>query len=60
MTSVEEQRPRALLAGASRRWVRALPWAVAFVLCVALLPTTIVVLTADYGLNGGVASALAV
>ncbi|WP_030180534.1 sensor histidine kinase [Streptomyces violaceorubidus] len=60
MTSVEEERPRALLAGASRRWVRLLPWAVAFVLCVVLLPTTIVVLTADYGLNGGVASALAV
>ncbi|MEU0593532.1 sensor histidine kinase [Streptomyces ardesiacus] len=58
MTSVE--RPRALLAGASRRWVRMLPWAVALVLCVALLPTTIVVLTADYGLNGAVASALAV
>ncbi|WP_405898225.1 histidine kinase [Streptomyces sp. NBC_00727] len=60
MTSVEERRPRALLAGASRRWVRALPWALAFVLCVALLPTTIQVLTADYGLNGGVAAALAV
>ncbi|MFC8536987.1 sensor histidine kinase [Streptomyces sp. NPDC057249] len=60
MTSVEEERPRALLAGASRWWVRALPWAVAFVLCVALLPTTIRVLTADYGLNGGVAGALAV
>ncbi|MFH8241254.1 sensor histidine kinase [Streptomyces sp. NPDC018321] len=60
MTSVEEERPRALLAGASRRWVRLLPWGVAFVLCVALLPTTIQVLTADYGLNGGLASALAV
>ncbi|TRV73971.1 sensor histidine kinase [Streptomyces sp. 130] len=60
MTSVEEERPRALLAGASRRWVRMLPWAVAFVLCVALLPTTIRVLTADYGLNGGLAGALAV
>ncbi|MFF5365414.1 sensor histidine kinase [Streptomyces scabiei] len=60
MTSVEEERPRALLAGASRRWVRLLPWAVAFVLCVALLPTTIVVLTADYGLTGGVAGGLAV
>ncbi|WP_395575665.1 sensor histidine kinase [Streptomyces sp. BK79] len=59
MTSVKE-RPRALLAGASRRWVRLLPGGVAFVLCVALLPTTIVVLTADYGLNGAVASALAV
>ncbi|MEV2231941.1 histidine kinase [Streptomyces phaeochromogenes] len=60
MTAVEEQPPRALLAGASRRWVRLLPWAVAFVLSVALLPTTIQVLTADYGLNGGIASALAV
>jgi signal transduction histidine kinase len=60
MTSVEERRPRALFAGASRRWVRLLPWGVAFVLCVALLPTTIIVLTADYGLGGGVASALAV
>ncbi|PWJ05491.1 two-component sensor histidine kinase [Streptomyces sp. NWU49] len=60
MTSAEEGPPRALLAGASRRWVRLLPWAVAFVLCVALLPTTIVVLTADYGLTGGVASGLAV
>ncbi|MET7291035.1 histidine kinase [Streptomyces griseoloalbus] len=60
MTSVEEEPPRALLAGASRRWVRLLPWGVAFVLCVALLPTTIQVLSVDYGLNGGIASALAV
>ncbi|WP_077797148.1 sensor histidine kinase [Streptomyces sp. JHA26] len=59
MTSVEEG-PRALLAGASNRWVRLLPWGVAFVLSVALLPTTIVVLTRDYGLDAGVASALAV
>ncbi|MEV5548603.1 sensor histidine kinase [Streptomyces sp. NPDC052309] len=60
MTPVQEEPPRALLAGASRRWVRLLPWGVAFVLCVALLPTTIQVLSVDYGLNGGVASALAV
>ncbi|WP_217143041.1 sensor histidine kinase [Streptomyces sp. AC627_RSS907] len=60
MSSAKEERPRALLAGASRPWVRLLPWAVAFVLCVALLPTTIVVLTADYGLNGSVAAGLAV
>jgi signal transduction histidine kinase len=60
MTPVEEERPRALLAGASRRWVRLLPWVLAFVLCVALLPTTVVVLTADYGLNGAVAGGLAV
>ncbi|MEV3920837.1 sensor histidine kinase [Actinomadura coerulea] len=55
-----EESPRALLAGASRRSVRLLPWGVAFVLCVALLPTTITVLSVDYGLNGGVAGALAV
>lgn len=60
MTSVEEERPRALLAGASRRWVRLLPWGVAFVLCVALLPTTIQVLSVDYGLHGGIASGLAI
>ncbi|MEW1867543.1 histidine kinase [Streptomyces caelestis] len=60
MTSVEGEPPRALLAGASRRWVRLLPWGVAFVLSVALLPTTLQVLTADYGLNGGIASVLAV
>ncbi|GAA2391875.1 histidine kinase [Streptomyces glaucosporus] len=60
MTSAEEERPRALLAGATRRWVRLLPWGVAFVLCVALLPTTVQVLSADYGLTGGMASALAV
>ncbi|GGQ25618.1 signal transduction histidine kinase [Actinomadura coerulea] len=55
-----EEPPRALLAGASRRSVRLLPWGVAFVLCVALLPTTITVLGVDYGLNGGIAGALAV
>ncbi|GAA4949495.1 hypothetical protein GCM10023238_14790 [Streptomyces heliomycini] len=40
--------------------MRLLPWGVAFVLSVALLPTTLQVLTADYGLNGGIASVLAV
>lgn len=60
MRSVEKESPHALLAGASRPWVRLLPWCLAFVLCVALLPTTIQVLSVDYGLNGGVASALAV
>ncbi|RSN71986.1 MULTISPECIES: sensor histidine kinase [Actinomadura] len=58
MTS--EEPPRALFAGASRRSVRLLPWGVAFLLCVALLPTTITVLSADYGLDGAVAGALAV
>ncbi|MFE2044706.1 sensor histidine kinase [Streptomyces sp. NPDC059477] len=60
MTSVEDKPPRALLAGASRRWVRLVPWAVAFVLFVALLPTTIGVLSVDYGLSGGLAGGLAV
>ncbi|GAB2854406.1 histidine kinase [Actinocorallia aurea] len=59
MPTVKEG-PRALFAEASRWWVRLLPWGVAFVLCVVLLPTTVQVLSVDYGLNGGVASALAV
>ncbi|MEU9554258.1 sensor histidine kinase [Streptomyces fumanus] len=60
MISAEERPSGAVLAGASRRWVRLLPWALAFVLCCALLPTTIQVLSADYGLNAGAAGALAV
>ncbi|MFD4253410.1 sensor histidine kinase [Amycolatopsis thermoflava] len=52
--------PRPLFAQSPRRWVRLLPWALAFVLAVALLPTTIQVLGVDYGLHGGIASALAV
>ncbi|MDX3659527.1 sensor histidine kinase [Streptomyces sp. ID05-26A] len=59
MTLAEEEVPRALFAGAVNRWARLLPWAVAFVLCVSLLPTTIVVLSADYSLNIGIASVLA-
>ena len=58
--SARREHPRALFAENSRAWVRLLPWGVAFVLCVALLPTTIVVLGNDYGLNGGVAAGLAV
>ncbi|MFF5103398.1 sensor histidine kinase [Streptomyces sp. NPDC000134] len=60
MISVEGKPPGAPLSGASRWWVRLLPWGLAFVLCSALLPTTIKVLSADYGLNAGVASALAI
>ncbi|MFC0002578.1 sensor histidine kinase [Micromonospora siamensis] len=56
----EEERPRALLAEASRWWVRLLPWGVAFVLFVVLLPVTIAVLVGGYGLNGGVATGLAI
>ncbi|MEU9339210.1 sensor histidine kinase [Streptomyces sp. NPDC048290] len=60
MISRQEEPPRALLAGASRRWVRMVPWVVAVVLCAALLPTTIHVLAVDAGLDGGLASGLAV
>ncbi|MET8825210.1 histidine kinase [Streptomyces sp. NPDC004610] len=60
MIPVPNEPPRALLAGASRRWVRLLPWVVAFALSVSLLPTTIRVLTVDYGLSGSLAAALAV
>ncbi|WP_028658962.1 sensor histidine kinase [Nocardioides insulae] len=59
MTPVERIRTRALFAGVSERWIQLLPWAVAFVLCVVLLPTTSHVLR-DWGLNSGVANALAV
>ncbi|GAA3972092.1 hypothetical protein GCM10023085_62940 [Actinomadura viridis] len=58
MPAVKQEPPRALFAGASHRLVRLLPWGVSL-LCVVLTPTTIRVLSADYGLNGGVASALA-
>jgi signal transduction histidine kinase len=58
--TVDGGAPRALLAGSPRRWVRRAPWAVAGLLIVILLPTTIHGLSADYGLNGGVATALAV
>ncbi|TYL55247.1 sensor histidine kinase [Nocardioides sp. BGMRC 2183] len=60
MTAVDEQGPAALLGDASRRWVRLLPWVVAFVMVAVLLPTTVDVLSGDYGLNVGLASALAV
>jgi hypothetical protein len=60
MSPVLRNRPDALFAGASRQWIRLLPWGVAFALCVTLLPTTIGLLSADYELNGGLAGVLAV
>ncbi|HWC24801.1 MAG TPA: sensor histidine kinase [Flexivirga sp.] len=60
MSLVEPWRQDALLAGASRRWVRWLPWVVAFVYCAALMPVTLGVLNADYNLNAGIAGTLAV
>ncbi|WP_431034332.1 sensor histidine kinase [Streptomyces sp. P6-2-1] len=53
-------RSRALFAGAPRWWMRWLPWGVAFILCVVLLPVQLNLLTSDYGLNGGLASGLAI
>ncbi|MGW6460791.1 sensor histidine kinase [Streptomyces sp. NPDC055078] len=48
-----------LFATAAKRWMRLMPYAVAFVFTVALLPTTITVLTQDYQLSGALAGALA-
>ncbi|WP_107422506.1 sensor histidine kinase [Streptomyces sp. CB02261] len=47
-----------LLADASSRWVRALPYAVAVALVASLLPTTVHLLTGDYGVNGALAGAI--
>nr|WP_078627300.1 sensor histidine kinase [Streptomyces exfoliatus] len=48
-----------LLAEASSRWVRLLPYVVAVALVSSLLPTTVTVLVNDYGVNGALAGALA-
>ncbi|MFD5325342.1 sensor histidine kinase [Streptomyces sp. NPDC127092] len=48
-----------LLARASSRWVRLLPYGVAVVLVAALLPVTVTVLVNEYDVNGAVAGALA-
>ncbi|MFJ9338962.1 histidine kinase [Streptomyces sp. NPDC101733] len=49
-----------LFAGAPRWWQRMLPFAVAAVFVVTLMPVTIVVLTNDYRAGGGWAGALGV
>ncbi|APU43721.1 MULTISPECIES: sensor histidine kinase [unclassified Streptomyces] len=49
-----------LFAQAPRAWQRALPYVVAGIFVVSLLPTTIVVLADDYGMDGGWAGALGV
>ncbi|POX38991.1 two-component sensor histidine kinase [Streptomyces sp. Ru73] len=49
-----------LLGNAARPWVRWLPYVVAAGFTVSLLPTTIVVLRNDYGMNGALAGALGV
>ncbi|MFF5763071.1 sensor histidine kinase [Streptomyces tanashiensis] len=47
-----------LLADASGRWVRLLPYAVALAFTAALLPSTVLLLINDYGVNGALAGAL--
>ncbi|MFB8081275.1 sensor histidine kinase [Streptomyces sp. NPDC056013] len=47
-----------LLADASSRWVRLLPYAVALAFVASLLPTTVHLLAGDYGVNGALAGAL--
>lgn len=49
-----------LFAQAPKAWQRALPYVVVGIFVVSLLPTTIVVLTNDYGLDGGWSGALGV
>ncbi|MFJ2783035.1 sensor histidine kinase [Streptomyces sp. NPDC093249] len=46
------------LAGASSPWMRLLPYAVAVAFTASLLPTTILLLSRDYGVNGALAGAL--
>ncbi|THA86840.1 sensor histidine kinase [Streptomyces sp. A0592] len=49
-----------LFAQAPKAWQRALPYVVVGIFVVSLLPTTIAVLTNDYGLDGGWSGALGV
>ncbi|MFE0642817.1 sensor histidine kinase [Streptomyces sp. NPDC058877] len=47
-----------LLAGASQRWARLLPYLVALAFTASLLPSTIVLLVQDYGVSGALAGAV--
>ncbi|MFF2408163.1 sensor histidine kinase [Streptomyces sp. NPDC058092] len=49
-----------LLADAPKRWQRLLPYVVVLALVATFIPVTINVLTEGYGVNGGLAGALAV
>lgn len=53
-------RPAPLCGGSPRRWVRRLPYGVAVLFIVILLPVTGMVLSNDYGLHPDLAVALAV
>ncbi|WP_406211844.1 sensor histidine kinase [Streptomyces decoyicus] len=48
-----------LFGSVQKPWLRRLPYLVAFGFAVSLLPTTITILSHDYGLDGGLAGALA-
>ncbi|WP_407286366.1 sensor histidine kinase [Streptomyces sp. BP-8] len=48
-----------LFGSVQSRWLRSVPYLVAFAFMVSLLPTTIQVLGNDYGMNSGLASVLA-
>ncbi|MEU9487643.1 sensor histidine kinase [Streptomyces decoyicus] len=48
-----------LFGSVQNPWLRRLPYLVAFGFAVSLLPTTITILSHDYGLDGGLAGALA-
>ncbi|MEU8626231.1 histidine kinase [Streptomyces sp. NPDC048669] len=52
--------PTPLLADAPRRWQRLMPYVVVLALAAVFVPVTIADLRDQYGLNGGVAGALAV
>ncbi|TJZ55653.1 sensor histidine kinase [Streptomyces piniterrae] len=49
-----------LFGTVQNRWLRTLPYVVAFAFAVSLLPSTINVLGNDYGMNGGLAGGLAI
>lgn len=58
--AVGGDRSEPLLAQAPRRWMRLLPYLVALGFVAVLLPVTAQVLSHDYGVNGGLAGAIAV
>ncbi|MFI7384928.1 sensor histidine kinase [Streptomyces sp. NPDC049813] len=59
-TAVGGDRSEPLLAQAPKRWMRLLPYLVALSFVAVLIPVTAQVLSHDYGVNGGLAGAIAV
>ncbi len=60
MSTSSSPSPGPLFGAERSRWLRWLPYVVAFGFTVSLLPSTIVVLGNDYGMNAGLAGALGV